>query len=908
MAFTPAIIQYLDIKKDHNDCILFFRMGDFYETFFEDAKTCSKVLDIVLTSKNKNSENSVPMAGIPYHSVDKYITKLINHGYKIAIAEQTSSPIAGQIVERKVVNIITPGTYIQETKKEFTYTMAITFLPHTNGQNYHIARGDFSIGEYWTKSFSDIAEMQKFILTIRPVECIFDVDFPEKEVISIPLQQQIKSLISIWDLPPDPEKFLATTTHVQQSASYGKAIEDWRLEVITLLFYYLNHTQKHSLTNITKISFHSQDTYLILDEVTIKNLELLSSTYEGSEKYSLLNILDNTQTAGGSRLLRSLITNPIKDKVQLQWRLNNIEQYMNDEMIERLSNGSAYKENTTKRIHQLLSNVRDIPKLVSTMLYKKILPNTFIKLRATLRIFFENKFLLDELKRLWLSETTQTYIENLYNYLEQILKNDEEFSDDMDFVRDGYQSEIDELRKIAYHSDELLMQYQQELAQTAGIPNVKVKYVLNQWYFLEVTNKDVETFERKLNGELGIENWKWNEKFSIVRRNTLKWGQRYSSPYLENLQVKILEAKDDLRAMEFSLLNQAQQKIAGWIKELNECAEKIARLDVFVSQALLAQEKKFVKPEFTDDESLTIIEWRHPVIEKYLPLDQQFIPNDLQLCWKVEMLKGWNVEKKSDFLHIITGPNMGGKSTYLRQNALIILMAHCGLFVPAKECTLWIVDAIFARIGSGDIIAKNQSTFMTEMIEVANILNNASKKSFIIFDELWRGTATYDGLALTKAILEYLVTNIGAKTLIATHYHELIQLEHTLPGVKNYSVSVYETGKEVIFMKKIVAGGASKSYGLDVAKLAGIPATIVERAKGHLDTLEQEQGASNSDQVNTLSNGQEGLRPETCNLKPNIESNLAYEKVKSLLESYDLNTITPLQALQLLSKIKDDLK
>ena len=314
MAFTPAIIQYLDIKKEHADCILFFRMGDFYETFFEDAKICSKVLDIVLTSKNKNSENSVPMAGIPYHSADKYITKLINNGYKVAIAEQTSEPIPGKIVEREVVSIITPGTYIQESKKEFTYTMAVTFLPHTNGNSYHIARGDFSIGEYRTKSFTDIGEMLKFILTIRPVEIVFDVDFPEKESISIPVQQAMKSLVSVRDIPPDPEKFLVVTTGVQQIASYGKAIEDGKLATITLLLSYLKHTQKHSLTNITKISFHSQDTYLILDEVTIKNLELLSSTYEGSEKYSLLNILDTTKTSGGARLLRYLITNPIKDQ------------------------------------------------------------------------------------------------------------------------------------------------------------------------------------------------------------------------------------------------------------------------------------------------------------------------------------------------------------------------------------------------------------------------------------------------------------------------------------------------------------------------------------------------------------------------------------------------------------------
>ena len=689
-------------------------------------------------------------------------------------------------------------------------------------------------------------------------------------------------------------------TGVQQSASYGKASEWGRLETIALLLYYLKHTQKHALTNITKISFHSQDTYLILDEVTIKNLELLSSTYEGNEKYSLLNILDTTQTAGWSRLLRYVITNPIKDPHQIERRLTTIEHYLDEEMVERLHEGNIYKETKSKRIHQMLNHVRDIPKLVSILLYKKLLPSTFIKLRATLRIFFDNKFLLDELRYLWLDKITEWYVQHIYNHLEQILKNDEEYNDDIDFIRDSYQDKIDELRKIAYHSDELLMQYQQELAKVWWIPNVKVKYVLNQWYFLEVTNKDIETFETKIsNSEWRMQNAEW--KFEIVRRNTLKWGQRYSSPYLENLQVNILKAKDDLRTLEFTLLQQAQEKIAEWTKALNQFADRITRLDLFVSQALLAKEKNFVKPEFIWWESLTIIEWRHPVIEKYLPLDQQFIPNDLQLDGKMEIWKYGNMDKDHWFLHIITWPNMWGKSTYLRQNALIVLMAHCGLFVPAKECKLWIVDAIFARIGSGDIIAKNQSTFMTEMIEVANILNNASKKSFIIFDELGRWTATYDGLALTKAILEYLVTNIGAKTLIATHYHELIQLEESLPGVKNFSVSVYETEKEVIFMKKIVRWWASKSYGLDVAKLAWIPATIVEQAKLHLHKYEW---------PTTSEEEWKNQEKKSWSLDIQISSNAnpKYEKVTTLLNTYNLNDITPLQALQLLDKIKDELK
>lgn len=909
MAFTPAILQYLDIKKAHPDCILFFRMGDFYETFFEDATLCSKILDIVLTSKNKNSENVVPMAGIPFHSAEKYISKLINRGYKVAIAEQTSDPIPGKIVEREVVNIITPGTYIQENHTDFVYTLAITFLPLTTGDTYHVARGDFGIGTYQTKSFRDIVEVQKFIMTIKPVELIFDVDFPEKESLSVPLSQHLSCLVSVWEIPPSPTLFLQETTWTQQLSSYGKALESWRMEALALLLYYVKHTQKHTLTNITHIAFHHSNQYMLLDDVTIKNLEILSSTYEHSEKYSLFHVLNTTQTAGGARLLRHILINPLRDHEQIHWRLDHIHHYLQQEKIERMeiaSDGTStlHTDNKTQRIHHLLRLVRDIPKLVSLLTYKKLLPSTCIKLRATLRIFFEQSFLLEELHYMWLTDTTHSFLQHLYNYLEQLLKNDDEFHEDMDFIRDGYTPQIDEMRTIAYHSDELLLQYQQELARIANIPNVKVKFVLNQWYFLEVTNKDIDTFERALahvhDDPLG--------KFNVSRRNTLKGGQRYSSPYLENLQVRILQAKDDLRVLEFTLLKQAQQKIITWSKELYVFAECISWLDVCVSQALLAQEKHFTQPIFVENEGIHIIQGRHPVIENYLPNNQQFIPNDLVLHDKVSGEHQATSSWPSDdvwFLHIITWPNMGGKSTYLRQNALIVLMAHCGLFVPATSCTLGIVDAIFARIGSGDIIAKNQSTFMTEMIEVANILHNATSKSFIIFDELWRGTATYDGLAITQAILEYVAHHIGAKTLIATHYHELISLEQAIPWIKNYSVNVYETDKEVIFMKKIVAGWANKSYGIDVAKLAGIPSTIIDQATFHLQHFERIKETDKT--PSSLPVWSPSLLSDPDPLIT-ASYHIKYEKIRSLLDMYDLNNITPLQALQLLDKIKDDLK
>ena len=888
MAFTPAIEQYIEVKRQYADCILFFRIWDFYETFFEDAKLCSKVLDLILTSKNKNAEDPVPMAGIPFHSVDKYIPKLVAHGYKVAIAEQTSDPVPGKIVSREVTQIITPGTYVHEQKKTTNYMLSIHFKPYKDGQSYHIARGDFSLGEYRTRSFADIAEMQKFILTIKPSEIIFDIDFTDKELVTTPLQQYLKCLFSVYEVPFDAEHFLLTTTQVQNLASFGKALDEWRLGATALLLNYIAHTQKTKLTNVAKISLHSQDHLVLLDEVTIKNLEIFTSSYENSEKYSLIGILDRTQTAGGSRLLRYVLTNPTNTLAELENRLNHITYYLGENMIRPQMTGID-----THRIHAILNNVSDIPKLTTMILYKKLTPSLFIKLRATLRIFFEHSLLMKELARLWLSDEDKNAVQHIYNHLQQLLKNDEDYREDIDFIRDGYQEHIDELRKIAYHSDELLLQYQQELSQKSGVNNVKLKYVMNQGYFIEITNKDIPQFEHQLFDEAHGEN---KDKFDVLRRNTLKGGQRYVSPYLDTIQSQVLSAKDDLVSREFLLLQDAKEKISQISKSLTAFAEIIAWLDVYSSHALLAKEKNFNKPEFTNNAQLVIVEWRHPVIEEFLPRDLQFIPNDLKMMDDTTEDNGW-------FLHIVTWPNMWGKSTYLRQNALIVLMAHCGLFVPAKEVKLWLVDALFARVWSGDVIAKNQSTFMTEMIEVANILHNATSKSFIIFDELGRGTSTYDGLALTKAILEYIATKVEAKTLIATHYHELIQLENTLPGVQNYSVSVYETDKDVVFMKKIIRGGADKSYGIDVAKLAGIPNTILEKAKENLHKLQDANGKLR------IENGEWKLQQSSMfNLPSSIPvSDPRFEKIKQFLQWFDLNTITPLQALQLLSKVKDEM-
>lgn len=876
MELTPALKQYVEMKKQYSDCILFFRIGDFYEVFLEDANICHNVLDLVLTSKNKSAENPIPMAWIPHHSIDKYIPKLIQHWYKIAIAEQITDPKPWKLVQREVTQIITPWTYIQEWIKNFNYMLAITRKELSSWEIYHIARWDFTLWEYQTKSFTSLWDAQKRILTLSPSEIIIDVDFQEKDSITTPIQQYLQCLISVYEVPTDPASFLCNVTKVQTLSSFWQAVGEWRLQAIALLLHYIKHVQKENIANISKISYHTQTWFVLMDEITIKNLEIFSSSYENNQQYSLFWILDHTKTSAWARLLHYYLSNPVNSLTEIQRRQNLISHYQ--------------EVDYSKFILKKLWDSYDIQKLTSSIFYKKLNPIHFLKLRSTLDLFFwwndESEILLKELQLLWLQEDEEKKMKYLRDTLKKMLKSDKEVMDWEYFIADGWNSEVDELRKIAFHSDDLLMQYQQFLVQESGVQNVKMKFVMNQWYFIELTNKDAIQFEEKL--------WIWNwesddERLKLYRRNTLKWNQRYSSTYLEKLQENIITAREKLTKLENSLLKEMWVIIADNNMEISSFAQKVAELDVFCSHAVFASENRYIQPEMNKKNLIEIIWWRHPVIESYLPLDQQFIPNDLSI-WEKE-------SQDKETIHIITGPNMWWKSTYLRQSALIVLMAHCWLFVPATSAKIWLVDWIFARVWSWDVIAKNQSTFMTEMIEVSNILNNATNNSFIIFDELWRWTSTYDWLALTSAILQYVLKKIWAKTLIATHYHELIKLEKMYPEVKNYSVSVYETDKEVLFMKKIVRGWASKSYWIDVAKIAWIPDEILKNAREILKWFE----VKNNDTPHIISTPLFEIQDNDSEYKQK------YENLKKDINDVDLNNMTPLQAIQFLNNLKGKL-
>ena len=880
MELTPAMKQYQEMKKLNPDCILFFRIWDFYEVFFEDANICHNVLDLVLTSKNKSADNPIPMAWIPHHSIDKYIPKLIQHWYKIAIAEQVSDPKPWKLVQREITQIITPWTYIQEWTKNFNYMLSIVRKELASWEVYHIAWWDFTIWEYQTKSFINLWDAQKRILTLAPTEIIIDADFQEKDSITTPIQQYLQCLISVYEVPTDPSNFLCNMANVQTLSSFWQAVGEWRLQAISLLLHYIKHVQQQNITNISKISYHTQTWFVLMDETTVKNLEIFSSSYENNQQYSLFWILDQTKTTAWARLLRYYLSNPINSLSEIQRRQNLISHYQ--------------ESNYSRFVLKKLWDTFDLQKLTSSIIYKKLNPIPFLKLRSTLNLFFwwneESNILLNELKLIWLQPDAEKKLEILYKDLQKMLKSDQEVIDSDYFIADWWNPQVDELRNIAFHSDDLLMQYQQFLVQKSGVQNVKLKFIMNQWYFIELTTKDSVQFEEKL----WIWNWeKEDERLNLYRRNTLKWNQRYSSTYLETLQENILSAREQLAKLENSLLKQMWEIIADNNDEISSFANKIAELDVFCSHAVFAFENKYIQPQINHDNLIEIIWWRHPVIEAYLPIDQQFIPNDLSI-WEKD-------HQEKELIHIITGPNMWWKSTYLRQSALIVLLAHCWLFVPATRAIIWLVDWIFARVWSGDVIAKNQSTFMTEMIEVSNILNNATSKSFIIFDELWRWTSTYDGLALTSAILQYVLKHIQAKTLIATHYHELIKLEHIYPEVKNYSVSVYETDKEVLFMKKIVKWWASKSYWIDVAKIAWIPEDVLIQAREILKWFETNQSE------NTLY--PQIISTPLFEIQNNdVKYQEKYEKIQKIITQADVNNMTPIQSIQFLEKIKEELE
>ena len=818
---TPAQRQYMDIKNAHKDSIVFFRMWDFYETFYEDAKICSKVLDIVLTSRSKTSE--IPMAWIPYHSSEKYIHKLIKAGYKVATAEQVSTPKPWEIVQRKVTNIITPWTYLQENFDSIIMSIV-------EKDDISVCWWDISSWIFSTKNISSLEQLPLIISLARPKEIILDIHTSKWEIKNY-AKNFSNAMISIFDTPLDTDIFLKTILQVENLWGFWKALEKNLKYSASLLLNYIQYNKQKVYFNDIRYSWDEKK--VILDENTINNLEIFSSNWD--KKHSLLWVV-NTSWINWWKLLSKILVSPTQDENILNSRLDKITFFIENNELR-------------KKIIEDISTLWDIEKLLWNIFYKPASANLFLKLKNILRLLNQD-YIQDILIDFWFDE--KKVVDKSLSSL-SILK-DEIVDENIDYIVDWIDSKLDEMRKIAYHSDEMLLDYQKQLISETNL-SFKIKYIQNQWYFLELTKKDSETFEK-------------NFDIWLFRAQSLKTAQRYSSEYLQNLQSKIFEAKDILKNIEQNYLNNIHQSIINLSHNLNNLSLWVWELDLFSSYANLSLEKNFCRPIFWA-KNFEILWSRHLVVEKFLPIEKSFVENDLIL----------------DAVHIITGPNMGWKSTYLRQNALIVLLAHCGLFVPAKVAKMPIVDWIFARVWSWDNLSKNQSTFMTEMIEVSNILHSASHRSFIILDELGRGTSTYDWMSIARAVILHLANNIKAKVLVASHYHELIELENDFWSIKNYSVAVYETNSEVVFLKKIVRWGVSKSYWLEVAKLAWVPKNVLQEAKNYLNRLDKN--------ITKSSWLFEHVQKEEKN--PVLEN----------LENINIDNLTPIEALNELAKLKN---
>lgn len=872
---TPAQVQYTEIKKQHEDAILFFRMWDFYEVFHEDAKICSKVLDIALTARHKTSPNPIPMAWVPYHSAEKYISKLIKNGYKVVIAEQNWQVIPWKIVNREVASIVTPWTYLEESEyKKYNFIAALySNISSNNEIKYHLSWWDFSLWDYYTTSFDNIPAMIKFLLKIDLAEIILDLDLSNKSNIEKYIKDNSSTFVSVFNVPSDVQLFLTNILQLQTLTSFGKSLSDGRECSFSLLLNYLKETQKTSLKNINEITYYWDEKKVSLDDITIKNLEIFQSSYEWSKKYSLLWVIDKTNSSMWWRLFRSVLMEPVQDIVELNIRFDNIEYYYKNESIRRA-------------IIEKMKLIWDIPRITSLLIYKKNSPFVWLKLKQVFSLIFDknNTNCNDELLRIWQNPLDLNLIWDFYKLVDSAIK-DEDFQEDMNYIKDWFDKEIDELRKKAFNSDEILLDYQNYLIHSTWLNSLKIKYVTNQWFFIEVTKKDSEKLESLQARD--------DEKLDFMRRQTLKTAERYTTSYLDNIEKTILISKEKLQKQEKQILMNLVSQLELLSKKIWSLAKNIGWLDLYSSFAQLSIEKSYIRPNITLNNSMEIKWWRHPVIQEFLPKWEHFIANDL---WMTE----------TSFLHIITWPNMWWKSTFLRQNALILLMAHCWLWIPAESANICLVDGIFARVGSGDIIAKNQSTFMTEMIEVSNILHNATKRSFVVLDELGRGTSTFDWMALAREIVVYITEKIGAKTLFATHYHELIWLEWNIKWVENFSVDVYETDKDVVFLKKIVKWWANKSYWIDVAKLAWLPNEILQKARKYLKRVEDNSTIKQPMMESLFDFSSVNNTNIISQLEKRLE--LSEEKLEWIISkiwNIDVNNITPLQAMQILTELKD---
>lgn len=856
---SPMMQQYFEIKEANKDCILFYRLGDFYEMFYDDALTASRELELTLTGRDCGQEERAPMCGVPFHSCEGYIAKLVSRGYKVAICEQTEDPKAAKgLVKRDVIRVITPGTVMEQSMLEEGKNNYICCL-YSSDKTIGVCFCDISTGELNATEISGKDSYNKLINQLSsysPKEILLGGKIIEIKQLPSFIKQKLSAGVELLE----DEKFGFTLCSKTASNHFGNEFDKIKdkpdvICAVGALINYLKETQMNGLERINQIDTYSESQYMKLDYNTQRNLELTQTMLSKEKRGSLLWVIDKTKTAMGKRLIRSWLEHPLMNISTINNRQSAVEELVNNTVlrleltenlsgifdIDRLMTKIVYGSANARDLRSLCSAVKDLPQISSLLSECKA---------SHLRMIYKNIDLL----------------EDIHSLIDSAIVEQPPFTiREGGMIKQGYNSDLDVINNDMNNSKDILAQIETEQKELTGIPKLRVGYNRVFGYYIEVTNS-----------------YKNMVPDTYIRKQTLTNCERYITPDLKEVEARILGAKDRSVALEFKLFEEIRLKVADSLERIQRTSKAIATLDVLNSFANVASDNRYVRPDVTQSTAIKIKDSRHPVVELLLK-NASFVPNDV------------NLDNKSDRVAIITGPNMAGKSTYMRQIALIVLMAQIGSFVPASSAQIGIVDSIFTRVGASDDLASGQSTFMVEMNEVANIVKSATSRSLLILDEIGRGTSTFDGMSIARAVLEYCADKkkLGAKTLFATHYHELTVMEDLLDGVKNYNIAVKKRGDDITFLRRIVPGGADDSYGIEVAKLAGVPNTIIGRAKEILAELESGRAEtvvkkSNPDEVAQLS-------------LLGVAQSPVIDKIKNV----DLNTLTPIEAMNLLYELKN---
>lgn len=860
--YTPMMQEYLKTKSEYEDCILFYRLGDFYEMFFEDAKTASKELELTLTGKSCGADEKAPMCGVPFHAADTYINRLVARGYKVAICDQVEDPKEAKgLVKREVIRVVTPGTNIDQLALEEGSNNYIMSLVYNKGV-FGIASCDVSTADFFLTEVNSTRKLTDELFRFNPAEIIYHKSLYESGIDITDLAEKLGSSLSQLD-----ESYFDDVLSTRELLNHFKAHSLEGLGLIDFpvgknaagsLLIYLKETQKSELTHLTHITPYTDGKFMLIDSSTRRNLELTETMRDKQKRGSLLWVLDKTKTAMGARQLKSFIEQPLVSVDEIIRRQDAIEE-INNSLIDR------------EELREYLSSVYDLERLITKITYQSANPRDLIAFKQSIGMLSPIKALLDGFHSHLINDLNANIddLKDLFVLIDSAIAEEPPISSrDGDIIKTGYNEEVDRLRAAKIDGKKWLADLEAKEREKTGIKNLKIKFNKVFGFYLEVTNS-----------------YKDLVPDYYVRKQTLANAERYYTPELKELEDSILGAEDRLNTIEYEFFKSVRDTIAGEVDRIQISAKAIATLDAIISLAVVSEKNHYVKPIINNRGVIDIKEGRHPVVEQMINADQ-FISNDCYL------------DLDTNTIAIITGPNMAGKSTYMRQVALIVLMAQIGSFVPASEATIGVVDRIFTRVGASDDLSTGQSTFMVEMNEVANILNNATSKSLLILDEIGRGTSTYDGLSIAWAVVEHIAYNIGAKSLFATHYHELTELEGKLKGVHNYCIAVQELGEDIIFLRKIIPGGADQSYGIQVARLAGLPEEVLSRARTIVNSLNENDIAAVSDKIAL----QEKMEEKLQSLE-GISISEADASIISEIKNLDVTKITPLEAMNILYEL-----